>query len=457
MAVICYVGGSMLKWYLDIGESVVYAIARSCGSILKIVLMPAIIPPISRVIYTEVRNSEVGKFLGLDRRIADHKLFAIAASVMAIIHMIAHYLYNPDNFSKQPGITGVIMLLSLALPLAGVFLSRWCIPAINKLSYSTQILRPHQLGATVFVLAYAYHTTDGRLIWYAVGMYGVYVMDRIFERLWYRYQTKIKKAVKIDGTDFIMLSIDRPDWLIDVLPGQFCMLSFPEIDADLECAHPFTVVSRRLDELVFLIQKTGTWTTKLFDLINDEQTGKGLKIVVVGPFGSTLNSFYRHDKMAFIGTGIGITPFISFLEYSFNEWKKIPLVDMHISQREFANFVPCIQTLENTNDINMNRLNVHFHFTGDVDINELDKQIKKYSTDKVKLVLNVGTERHVNMKVAKFENKGVIVVLVHLNRPDINNVIRRADAVAVCGSHEVTNIVERVAIDSAKRCYKETY
>lgn len=456
MTVIGYVGGSTLRYYLGIGESMMYAVARACGSILKIVLMPAIIPPISRVMYTEVRNSGIGRFLGLDRRIADHKLFAIAASVLAVVHMIAHYVYNPDNFSKQPGITGVIMLLSLALPLAGVFLCRWLIPSINKFSYSTQILRPHQLGASVFVLAYSYHTTDGRLIWYAVAMYGVYFVDRVLERLWYRYQARIRRAVKIDGTDFIMLTVDKPVSFPKSLPGQFCMLSFPGIDAELECAHPFTIINNRRDYLTFLIQKTGKWTSELYNLINHEQTGKGLPIIVLGPFGSTLNCFYRHEKMAFIATGIGITPFISFLDYSFNDGLKIPFVEMHVSQREFANFIPCIQAFENIDDANVSRLQVHFYFTGDTDISRLDNQLKQYSTDKVKLVLMVGTERQIDMKISNVD-KGIMLVLVHLNRPNFNDIIMRTDAVAVCGSHAVTSIVERVAIDSAKRCYKETY
>jgi predicted ferric reductase len=255
-----YVWLSTFKLFIDV--SISFAIARSCGAVLKIVLMPSIIVPTSRVLYTEIRNSKIGRFLGLDRRIADHKIFATAAGIFAIIHMIAHYFHNKNNFAKQSGITGIIMLLSLAVPLAGVFLARKFSECIKKYSYSTQILRPHQIGAVVFIAAYAFHTSDGRLIYYAIPMYGSYLFDRILEYFKHSYVTKIDSAIRVNH-NFIMLNIQKPINFVQSLPGQFAMLSFKEIDKSLECYHPFTIVNDDGKTLSFLIQKTGEWTTNL--------------------------------------------------------------------------------------------------------------------------------------------------------------------------------------------------
>lgn len=444
IALIAYLGISTLRHHLQNQACLSYALARSCGAILKWAFMPSIIPPISRVIFTEIRNSRVGRYVGLDRRIADHQLFALGATITALIHLIAHYYYRPSSFYEQPGITGIIMLGSLALPLFGVFLARRYLPWIQKYSYGAQVLRPHQVGATIFIMAYAVHTPDGRLIYFAVSMYGIYLLDRLIEFLKYNHMTRIRKAIKIPGTDYIMLTVDKPAKFGTCSPGQYALLSFPEIDAFLECLHPFTISNDDGTGITFLIRKAGPWTQRLSDLIDDVQTGYRLRIVIIGPFGSTLNNFNDHPSLTFIGTGIGITPFLSYLNYMFGHNLQTPILDIHFIQRSIQDLIPCIMTLKNINEINSRRICVHLYVTNTgslCDIRDLDLP------NNVTLCINPTKE------TPSRRSKWIL----YTQRPDFEGIIQNAEIVAICGNPVVTKTVSALTLQYNKRCLKETF
>lgn len=445
IAFVTYLGISNLRYHLQNNTCLSYAIARTCGALLKWAFMPSIIPPISRVIFTEIRNSKIGRYVGLDRRIADHQLFALGVTTMALIHIVAHYFNNPTSFQNQPGITGIIMLASLALPLFGVFLARRYLSWIQKYSYGAQVLRPHQVGATVFILAYAFHTPDGRLIYFAISMYGIYLIDRLVEYLKYNHLTRIRKAIKIPGTDYIMLTVDKPVRFGTCYPGQYALLSFPEIDAFLECLHPFTISNDDGTGITFLIRKTGPWTQRLSDLIDDVQTGYRLKIVIIGPFGSTLNSFNDHPSMTFIGTGIGVTPFLSYLNYMFTQNIQTPILDIHFIQRSVRDLIPCVMTLKNMNEINQRRINVHLYVTSSKlifeDIQDLDLPSN--------VTLCVNPTKEVSSRRCKW--------ILHTERPNFNTIVQNANIVAICGNPIVTKVVSALALKYNKRCLKETF
>lgn len=454
IAFITYLGISNLRYHLHNNTCLSYAIARTCGALLKWAFMPSIIPPISRVIFTEIRNSKIGRYVGLDRRIADHQLFALGATITALIHLIAHYFNNPASFQTRPGITGIIMLASLALPLFGVFLARRYLYAQSqalthngdqKYSYGAQVLRPHQVGATIFILAYACHTPDGRLIYFAVSMYGIYLLDRLIEYCKYNHTTKIRKAIKIPGTDYIMLTVDKPAKFGTCYPGQYALLSFPEIDAFLECLHPFTILKDDGTGITFLIRKAGPWTQRLSDLIDDVQTGYRLKIIIIGPFGSTLNSFNDHPSLTFIGTGIGVTPFLSYLNYMFGHNLQTPILDIHFTQRNVHDLIPCIMTLKNMNEINRRRINVHLYVTGNKstydDTRDLDLP------DNVTLCFN--PTKRISLRGSRW--------ILYTERPNFDTIIQNANIVAVCGNPNVTKMVSSLTLKYNKRCLKETF
>lgn len=445
MTVLFYIGLSSIRLHYNHGECWSYIIARSCGAVLKIVLMPSIIPPISRVLFTEIRNSKLGKFVGLDRRIADHKLFAYGAGGPIMIHIIAHIFRDPNSLFQWVGITGILMVLAYVLPIFGVFLARKYISSIRKYSYSTQVIRPHQVGAAVIVWLYAIHVPDHRLVYYAIAMYGTFILDRILEYFRYTFETKISKAVKIESTDYVMLSINKPKNFGPTLSGQFVLLSFPGIDAALECYHPFTIANDDGKVLTFLIKREGKWTTNLFELINEKQTGIGLKIIVIGPYGSTLNSLYENanilltneqyinNSITFIATGIGMTQLLSFLNHGTNNKLKLPFITIHISQRTLNEFVPFIEALNKIEEKNEACLLVYFYITN---------KSNNSSNDIKNLLVNDIMQQN---------------AVVKMERPDFKTIIKYANQVIVCGNKNIVKEVSNLSLEYNKRCHVETF
>lgn len=438
--------GLYTLYYHLLSQTLSYAIARSCGAVLKYILMPSIIPPICRVLITWLHNSTIGKYLGLDRRIGDHKLISIVCSLIALIHMIAHISNNPATLFTQPGITGMIMLSSMALPLAGVFIIRHYSLYMQHFSYSAQILRPHQLGAFIFIIMYGFHVSPPRLIYYSIGIYGTYLLDRLLEYYYYTYATRIRWARRIYGTSYIMLNIKKPLKFGISQAGQYAMISLPFIDGLLECYHPFTIISDTEDSLIFLIQKLGPWTQRLANLIDESQTAHKLKVNIIGPFGWTMSKFYDDDKITCIGTGIGITPFCSFLNGSYNRKEVIPFLDMHFTQKTLAEFIPCMASICSVCKNTLPRLSVHFYVTVMTDWPTIHDWCKSNSEDTIRYVLDDDIE--------EFDG---LTVKIHIGRPNFKNIIENSSVVAVCGNPIVTHMVKKIANSYGKKCYMETF
>ena len=377
-----------------------YVLARSCGALLKIALIPSVIPPICRVLFTYLRLSKAGRYLGLDRRLADHKLFATGASFFAVLHVAAHLVYNKESLFTRAGLTGILMILSLELPLAGVFLIRrfW------KLSYGAQVLRPHQIGSLLFSIAYGCHAPH--LIGWAISIYSLFVLDRILEKTLYTHDTRVRNAQHVKDTDYILLSINRPKDFHQSYPGQYALISFPEIDAPMECKHPFTIVRDDPDGISFIIRRSGPWTSRLAELIDENQTGYKLRIVVTGPYGATLDKLERKD-ITFIGTGIGVTPFLSYLNY-----RKRGKVSVYFAQRTMAELQVVFQTLDN---VGLRGVGISLYVTGE---EPTRKDVKK-------------------------------------GRPNLEEIVKSSAAIAVCGNAAAT--VKSLCLKYNKPCFEESF
>ena len=389
----------LYRFYTNVFHNgLAYSLARGFGAILKFPLIPAIVVPLSRVLYTEIRRSRLGIFFGLNQRLTDHKIYSIVTALFAIAHTFAHFINDPTNFIKQPGISGLIMIGSLAIPLAGVFLIRSVWKFTN---YSNQIIRPHQVGAFVFLCAYAWHTLDLRLLPYSIVIFVIYFIDKILEKYWYTWETNVKEISIVKGTNFYNLVLEKPKSL-KYQPGQYFLIYFPTIQNKFECAHPFTAIGGK--NIQFLIKAVGKWTNKLSQF-NNNYNHNCLPITISGPFGCT---FYKNVK-TFIVTGIGVTPIIPIIN------QLDSTVDLHVSQKRLVDF----------------------------------KIIQPY--------LKKSTIYNSYAYVTK-ENGTVDNFLKTVNkRPDFETIIRKTTGnIFVCGSPSVVKIVHKFASKFGKKCFSET-
>ncbi|NLY34720.1 MAG: ferric reductase [Alcaligenaceae bacterium] len=113
--------------------------------------------------------------------------------------------------------------------------------------------------------------------------------------------------------------------------GQFAFLTFDQ----LEGAHPFTISSAPDDDrrISFQIKALGDYTRQLSRQIN-----VGQKIKAEGPYGCfDLSHLDIKSHHTMIAGGIGITPFLSWLEYCQKSSATIPATDLHYCLRNADN------------------------------------------------------------------------------------------------------------------------
>lgn len=125
------------------------------------------------------------------------------------------------------------------------------------------------------------------------------------------------------------------------LPGQFAFVTFN----DSEGAHPFTIASSdRGDKTVsFQIKALGDYTR---DLAGRLQPGQTMR--VEGPYGRfDITRRNPRARQIWIAGGIGVTPFLAWLESMQTSPEQAPAADLHYCTRDQTTdaFVPQLQSL----------------------------------------------------------------------------------------------------------------
>lgn len=124
-------------------------------------------------------------------------------------------------------------------------------------------------------------------------------------------------------------------------PGQFAFVTFD----DKEGAHPFTIASAdRGDQIIsFEIKALGDYTKRLSGSLQAGQT-----VRVEGPYGCfDLARCNPKARQIWIAGGIGVTPFLAWLEALQADPAKAPVADLHYCTRDQARdtFVPRLESL----------------------------------------------------------------------------------------------------------------
>ncbi len=93
-------------------------------------------------------------------------------------------------------------------------------------------------------------------------------------------------------------------------PGQFIYLEIKDLLWSEGERHPFSIASYAEDHITIGVKVSGDYTTKL------EEVKAGQKVNIYGPYGKFGEKLIVKDAdEIWIGAGIGITPFLSMLEY----------------------------------------------------------------------------------------------------------------------------------------------
>ena len=173
-----------------------------------------------------------------------------------------------------------------------------------------------------------------------------------------RVSARIVATSNQDGITEITCQL-APQWS-GHQPGQFAFLTFDRFEG----AHPFTIASADNGErtVTFCIKALGNFTRAL-----GERLSIGQEVSIEGPYGRFLLD--RHNPRAqqiWIAGGIGITPFLAWLEALQDKPGEAPSADLHYCTRDRKNdyFVDHLQALCST--LPSIRLHIHGSQQGEV-------------------------------------------------------------------------------------------
>ena len=132
----------------------------------------------------------------------------------------------------------------------------------------------------------------------------------------YRYHIR---KIEFPTSDTVVLELSRPDRFIsgpaDVFnfkPGQYLMLQYRDENGRLTDKHAFSIANSPTDRdhLKLGIRIGGRFTRGLTKM------RPGDELIVSGPFGKFVFNEKKHQDLVLIAGGIGITPFLSAMNYA---------------------------------------------------------------------------------------------------------------------------------------------
>ena len=277
-----------------------------------------------------------GSFLGLHRE----------KDVSKINEALTHYEFDEHKsyptllFTTVPGITGILLLLIIiAMGITGTsYVRQRCFQAFALV---------HVFGFPLFILLIIVHGSQSWLnygfplgsitVLLSLIIYLIYLIKRSI--IQWRGKFHVLKTKVSEDNQFLQLTLNRPDYYKYSL-GQYVFMNIPSVS--YWEWHPFSIAScSRSNKIKFIIKNAGDWTgkaVKAFEQFNNdvrephpEESGgaRGIddfeslsnigqpdfpKVNISQPISSPVQNSVFNYNVAYIGAGVGVTTFLSFLE-----------------------------------------------------------------------------------------------------------------------------------------------
>ncbi|XP_049638484.1 dual oxidase 1 [Suncus etruscus] len=350
-----------------------------------------------RNLITFLRETFLNRYVPFDAAVDFHRLIACTAIVLTVLHSAGHVvnvylfsisplsvlsclfpgLFHDDGsefpqkyywwfFQTVPGLTGVVLLLVLAIMY--VFASHhfrrrsfrgfWVTHHLYILLYVLLIIH----GSFALIQMPRFH------IFFLVPAL-IYVGDKLVSLSRKKVEIGVVKA-ELLPSGVTHLQFQRPQGF-EYKSGQWVRIACLALGTTEY--HPFTLTSAPHEDTLSLhIRAAGPWTTRLREIYSPppgDTCARYPKLYLDGPFGEGHQEWHKFEVSVLVGGGIGVTPFASILkDLVFKSsvstqvfCKKIYFIWVTRTQRQFEWLADIIREVEENDRQDL--VSVHIYIT----------------------------------------------------------------------------------------------
>ncbi|XP_057979341.1 ferric reduction oxidase 2-like [Malania oleifera] len=207
---------------------------------------------------------------------------------------------------NKTGVSNVAGELSL---LSGLVLWATTFPRIRR-KFFELFFYTHYLYI-LFIVFFVFHLGISYSSMMLPGFY-LFLLDRYLRFLQSRHTLRLVSA-RVLPCQTLELNFAKTPGL-KYSPTSIMFMNVPSI-SKLQW-HPFTINSSsnlEPDELSIMVKSEGIWSQKLYQMLSSPSPPVRLEVSLEGPYGPVSTHFLRHDTLAMVSGGSGITPFISII------------------------------------------------------------------------------------------------------------------------------------------------
>ncbi|XP_059558440.1 dual oxidase 1 isoform X2 [Myotis daubentonii] len=349
-----------------------------------------------RNLITFLRETFLNRYVPFDAAVDFHRLIASTAIVLTVLHSAGHVvnvylfsvsplsilsclfpgLFHDDGsefpqkyywwfFQTVPGLTGVMMLLVLAVMY--VFASRH----FRRCSFRGFWLTHH-----LYILLYILLIIHGSFALIQLPRFHIFFLvpaliyggDKLVSLSRKKVEISVVKA-ELLPSGVTHLQFQRPQGF-EYKSGQWVRIACLALGTTEY--HPFTLTSAPHEDTLSLhIRVAGPWTTRLREIYSPPTNGCASypKLYLDGPFGEGHQEWHKFEVSVLVGGGIGVTPFASILKdlvfkssVSYQVFcKKIYFIWVTRTQRQFEWLADIIREVEENDRQDL--VSVHIYIT----------------------------------------------------------------------------------------------
>ncbi|MEJ1278672.1 hypothetical protein NN561_009594 [Cricetulus griseus] len=325
-----------------------------------------------RNLITFLRETFLNRYIPFDAAVDFHRLIASTAIVLTGRSCCSGVLSEfPQKyywwfFQTVPGLTGVLLLLALAIMY--VFASH---------HFRRRSFRGFWLTHHLYIFLYILLIIHGSFALIQMPRFHIfflvpaiiYVGDKLVSLSRKKVEISVVKA-ELLPSGVTHLRFQRPQGF-EYKSGQWVRIACLALGTTEY--HPFTLTSAPHEDTLSLhIRAAGPWTTRLREIYSPPTGGtcaRYPKLYLDGPFGEGHQEWHKFEVSVLVGAGIGVTPFASILkDLVFKSsvscqvfCKKIYFIWVTRTQRQFEWLADIIREVEENDHQDL--VSVHIYIT----------------------------------------------------------------------------------------------